>query len=166
MHGNAIEMTKNGYVYVYVSNESKSNVYFDDIRVDHIRGPLQEETHYYPFGLTMAGISSKAAGSLTNKFKFGGKELQSQEFSDGNGLELYDFGARFHDPQTGRWTTIDPRAEKYYPSSPYNYVDNNPISRVDPTGQDWFYFQAFGEKEAMWHWRSGDVTSYIDTKRK
>jgi hypothetical protein len=35
------------------------------------------------------------------------------------------------------WLSVDPFASKYPSSSPYNFVDNNPILRVDPEGRDW-----------------------------
>jgi len=90
-----------------------------------VKGPLLEETHYYPFGLTMAGISSKAAGTLeNNKQKFQGQEFAHKEFSDGSGLEMYEFKWRMDDPQTGRFWQVDPLADDYEYNSPYAFSEN------------------------------------------
>jgi RHS repeat-associated protein len=135
--------TKSGYVYIYCSNESNANVFFDNLQVFHTRSPILEETHYYPFGLVMAGISSKAANSLENKRKWNaGSELQANEFSDNSGLELYATFYRSLDPQIGRFWQMDPRPN--YSESPYAAMGNNPISYNDPLGDT-----------AVTRWRSG-----------
>jgi RHS repeat-associated protein len=138
MDGGAKQAPKNGFVYIYVSNESNNLVYFDNLQVVHERSSLVEESHYYPFGLTMAGICSKALGFGTpeNKIKYNGKEEQKNEFSEGVGLEWLDYWARMYDNQIGRWMAIDPHTENYSNQSPYNYVMNMPMIATDPNGMD------------------------------
>jgi RHS repeat-associated protein len=126
----AVNIAANGYLYVYCSNESNITVFFDNLQVVHNRGHLLEETHYYPFGLTMAGISSKAAGKLENKTN----KFQGQEYNDDLGVDLYEFKYRMDDPQTGRFWQVDPLADKYVYNSTYAFSENKVTGHVELEG--------------------------------
>jgi len=114
-------------------------VFFDNLSIEHFAGPMLEETHYYPFGLTMAGISDKALKTnyAENKYRFNdGTELQNKEFSDGTGLETYATDNRMYDCQLGRFWQIDPDADGTEDFSPYSFANDNPILLNDPMGSD------------------------------
>jgi RHS repeat-associated protein len=143
-HTRAVNINRNGYPYVYASNQSNLDVFFDNLQVVHSRGPLLEETHYYPFGLTMAGISSKAAGKMENRKLYNGIEHTTEL-----GLNHYDAFYRTLDPQVGRFMQIDPETDSQESESPYASMGNNPISNVDPLGDFKTRFGAWWYK--LWH---------------
>ncbi|WP_126243752.1 DUF6443 domain-containing protein [Chitinophaga rhizosphaerae] len=128
-----ININKNGYLYVYVSNESPTDVCFDDLVVKHTTGPLLQEDTYYPFGLGIRALSAKALNRLVNKYLFNGIEL-----IDDHDLEIYDAEYRNLDPQIGRWWQRDPMTEKYNGQSPWSLSGNNPVNFADPLGDDYF----------------------------
>lgn len=123
-------IAKNGYLYIYVSNQSPQNVYFDDLVIKHYTGPLLQEQSYYPFGLEMAGISDQAMGKLDSKNKFnGGVELEEDY-----GVNLYSTFYRKYDPQIGRFSGVDCQSEASIGMSVYQFGGNNPVSLNDPLG--------------------------------
>jgi len=90
----------------------------------------KKRSKYYPFGLVMAGISSKALnGTPENKIKF-----QGQEFNDAFDVDYYEFKYRQHDPQIGRFTQIDPLADKYVYNSTYAFSENRVINAIELEG--------------------------------
>ena len=84
----------------------------------------QQQNHYYAFGLTIEDLSSSISPESSNRITYNGKEFDKD-------LNWYHYGARFYDPQLGRWWSVDPMSEFY---SPYNYVGNDPIHFIDPDG--------------------------------
>jgi RHS repeat-associated protein len=96
---------------------------------------ILQDNNYYPFGMS---IKTMTYTSLTpgpfgqNRYMYNGKEFQP-EF----GLDWLDYGARFYDPQIGRWHVIDPLVERnHFDYTPFAYVYNNPMRLIDPFGLD------------------------------
>ncbi|MCU0666098.1 MAG: FG-GAP-like repeat-containing protein [Candidatus Omnitrophica bacterium] len=94
-------------------------------------GNLAEHYEYMPYGQVASSIVSRPSSLVTHKFT--GKEL------DASGL--YFYGARYYDPEIGRFITTDTIVQAPYdPQSlnRYSYCRNNPLNYVDPTGHSWF----------------------------
>ena len=79
-------------------------------------------TNFDPWGRSLS------ATPLATPFGFHGKRLVES---------IYDYGARWYDPQMGRFLQPDPViADPYDPQGlgRYGYVRNDPVGRIDPTG--------------------------------
>ena len=93
---------------------------------------IRETINYYPFGSEMRMEDpAQMAGDFQHPYRFTGKELDRL-----NGLNMYDFGARWYDVAgVPMWTSVDPLAEKYYPFTPYSYCAGDPVNKYDPDGR-------------------------------
>jgi RHS repeat-associated protein len=97
-------------------------------------GEVFQHLEYFAFGETLVEEHSN-----TNRtpYLFNGKELDEE-------TGLYYYGARYYDPKTSVFQSVDPSAEKYPFLTPYAYVANNPVNVIDPDGKDIVYVNSEG----------------------
>jgi RHS repeat-associated protein len=93
-------------------------------------GAVQATDYYYPFG---ANRGDSAFSELTSK-RFTGQYGESG-LAGNEGLNYY--GARWYDPQLGRFASPDslvPRPHDPQSLNRFAYARDNPVNRTDPTG--------------------------------
>ena len=117
-----------------MSNESDEHVYFDNVQINHTRGRITEENHYYAYGLKIAGISSKKLADLNEGLVKNNYLYNDKELWDEGDLNWYDYGFRNYDPQIGRFTQLDPLTNEYPELTNYQYASNDPITNIDIDG--------------------------------
>ena len=141
--------------YIYAGNRSIARINFDPTGVpasktfyhpDHLGSTIgltdQETTKvwdrtYLPYGGTFTGT-----GTTENTHQYTAKELEAA-------TGLYYYGVRYHNPNIGRFMSVDPAGAN--PTDPqswnrYAYVLNNPLKYVDPDGAQLVDFHRIVER--------------------
>ena len=98
---------------------------------------------------TPYGEVSRNTGPYTTDKRFTGKTWDETS-------ALMYYGARYYDPQIGRFVTADPTIQRPYDPQDFNrytYTRSNPIKYVDPTGLGWW--------DWLWSFIAGVVGAII-----
>jgi len=112
--------------YIHSDHLGSSNVMTDET------GAKIAQTEYQPYGKV-----SQQTGDDVTPYKFTGKELDT--------TGLYYYGARYYDPEIGRFISPDSIVQSPYDPQTlnrYTYCRNNPLKYVDPSGH-WFWAAVF-----------------------
>jgi RHS repeat-associated protein len=114
-------------------NGSTISVYY--VHTDHINSPLaitQPSTHALMWFWGVGGTGSPNQNPLNQGTFVYNLRYPGQYYLPETGLYYNYF--RDYDPQTGRYVESDPIGLAGGQLTTYGYVDNNPISNIDPTG--------------------------------
>jgi len=126
-----IAMRKNGTLTFMVSTSSTQRL------ADHLcstslttdsAGNVISELRYKPWGSVRY-----TAGTTSTKYQFTGQYSYAADFG------LLYYGARFYDPQLGRFSSPDsiiPQSQGVQGYDRYAYTNNNPVRYTDPSGHE------------------------------
>ena len=121
-----------------------------------IDGEVNQNIEYFPSGEVFL---ENHLNSYNTPYKFNSKELDDE-------TGYYYYGARYYNPRTSLWLSVDPLAEKMPSWSPYNYTFNNPVKYTDPYGREPFneydkngkmISNLGGNKIDFYHQKNGDT---------
>jgi RHS repeat-associated protein len=123
-------------VYLYgldiIAQQQAERLYYAHDGLGSVRqlldstGEVQTNYAYDPFGVPVV------AGDASNPYRFTGEAWDEE-------VELLYLRARYYQPETGRFITMDPwPGNAWQPTTlnRYVYVTNNPVNYVDPGGLD------------------------------
>jgi len=108
------------FLYFYHPDHLGSTSYVTDAT-----GEVYEHVEYFASGETFV---EEHSNTERTPYLFNGKELDGE-------TGLYYYGARYYDPRTSIWQSVDPLTEKTPGLSPYNYGSDNPVKFIDPDGR-------------------------------
>ena len=144
---------------VFADNSWATNYYITDhlgsVRaVTDAEGEVLDTYDYMPYGSEFTTDTD----NITD-YRFTGKERQSMVNNS-----IYDSFARFQNT-TGRFMSIDPKAESFYHISPYTYCAGDPVNLVDPDGKmigvkvgtEVYFWRQLNNK---WGFYNGDDVKY------
>ncbi len=151
------------WTYFYISDEKFDQFFYHPDHlgsssiITNITRQIVQHLEYVPFGEVFVDERITTNHPYDTPFKFNAKELDEE-------TGLYYYGARYYDPRTSLWLSVDPLAEKYPNFGSYVYCYNNPIVFIDPDGR-----QGVGDKikqtyqqAATWAANHPEVTSRVD----
>ncbi len=137
-----VSMTRGGATLYYLFDGLGSVTSLTDVNED-----IVASYKYDVFGKIL-----EETGAVKNPYKFTGRE-QDEETG------LYFYRARYYDAEIGRFLSKDSlMSEMRIAGNLYNYVDNNPVNVIDPSGHGWlsgfwqtykYYFNKFYVKPVV-----------------
>ena len=93
--------------------------------VTNADGAVTQHVEYVPFGEVFI---EERNNTWNTPYLFNAKELDEE-------TGLYYYGARYYDPKTSVWLSVDPLAEDDPNVSSYTFSLNNPVRYIDPDGR-------------------------------
>jgi len=120
-NGSLISTPASNIRYQYDNHLGSASLELDDTAA------IISYEEYHPFGTTSYRSGRTETEVSLKRYKYVGKERDEE-------TGLYYYGARYYAGWIARFVSVDPLVHLRLWVSPYNFVQNNPINRVDPTG--------------------------------
>ena len=114
----------------------KNDLFVLTTSLTDVLGETYQYVAYLPWGEIF--VEERNTQTDRNPYLYNGKELDEM-------TGLYYYGARYYDASVGLFLGVDPMAEKNFDRSPYHFVSNNPLNRIDPDGRDDFELNGKGQ---------------------